>query len=234
MADENDYTRMWDGTFQTPTDSGGVYVLDAEYSVARAPAAYDSCTRELAAAGAHPRRLPCGLRYPGPYGGGRASDAVGPGPAYGWRRGLAGGRERFSFDAGPSDADRALYARGSRRLGRPGRTARNAIDAFDPVERPPHFASDSSNAHAHLSIVPDTRGAPAPTAPQQARVEKFTPWPTPSPYETAQLVLLVVLAVLVALRCLQTFVAEKRVAYVYVDPRLGGLPGAPPLLAQQT
>lgn len=173
MADEHDYTKMWSGTFTPPRigdDDRGIYLLDDEISVGRDPddddfTIPDRCTRSLYET-AHPRSYPGGQRYPGPYGGGRASDRVGPTPA---ERKLARMREGFSggsADRCISREDRDLYTQGSRRLGHPGprgmvtssREGRPAIDGVVWDNRPPHYAPDTANEDAHLYVDEDARG----------------------------------------------------------------------------
>lgn len=188
MADEHDYTSMWSGTFSPPDvgGGGGVYLLDDEASVGRAPgggAFGDRCTRALYE-DAHPRTYPGGQRYPGPFGAGRASDRVGPGFAErdadarrasarfageGFRGGGPDGPDAFDGPGRGPDADeRARYVRGSRALGHPGprgmvtsaRGARQAVDDVVWDNRPLHYADGTGNEFAHLFIDPAARGPP--------------------------------------------------------------------------
>lgn len=244
MADESDYTRMWSGVFTPPRigdEDRGIYLLDDETSVGRNSELYDEETRILYDE-AHPRTHPGGQRYPGPYGGGRASDRNGP--TLGERQavlrrdsarfageGFAGGPDGL----GPSPAERAQYIQGSRSLGHPGprgmvtsiREGRPAIDGIMWDERPPHYAPDTGNEYAHLYIDPEARG-PAlfykdTTYPGFQQVDHFggsargarggSPWRDPAMAVNA--VIFVILLVLVAMWLIvSTSVdrAEKRFA----------------------
>ena len=237
MADEFDYTRMWSGTFTPPRigdDDRGIYLLDDETSVGRNGRIYDECTRVLYD-DAHPRTHPGGQRYPGPYGGGRASDRVGPGfperEAAARRRGARHAGEGFSV--GPDAAERALYVQGSRAFGHPGprgmvtsgREGRRAIDNAVWDDRPPHFAGDTPNEFAHLFIDPEARGPPLfskdPTYPMFRQADRFGSSPADSggalaprdTLEIVKIVLFIVIVVLAAMSCLQQTVssAEKRI-----------------------
>jgi hypothetical protein len=237
MADESDYTQMWSGVFTPPRigdDDRGVYLLDDETSVGRNGKIYDECTRVLYD-DAHPRTHPGGQRYPGPYGGGRASDRVGPGfperEAAARRRGARYAGEGFS--AGPDATERALYAQGSRALGHPGprgmvtssREGRRAIDNAVWDNRPPHFADDTPNEFAHLYIDPSARGPPLfsknPTYPGFRQVDRFGSSPAGSgaltprdtntiSVEIVKVVLFIIIVVLAAM-WLMVSSAEKRI-----------------------
>jgi hypothetical protein len=196
MADEHDYTRMWSGVFTPPAVGGdsdrGIYLLDDEGSVGRNSRVYDDCTRVLSD-DAHPRSYPGGQRVPGPYGGGRASDRVGPllaerQEAARRRAGARTGGEGFAPGppaAGVTPEEQALYIEGSRRLGHPGprgmvtsaRGGRPAVDGVAWDNRPPHFAADAPNEYAHLYVAPEARGPPLfqrdPTFPGFRQVDHF-------------------------------------------------------------
>ena len=216
MADPSDYTQMWGGVFTPPRigdDDRGVYLLDDETSVGRNGKIYDECTRGhiVHDNAAHLRTHPGGQRYPGP----------------GFPEG---------FSAGPDARERALYAQGSRSLGRPGprgmvtssREGRRAIDNAVWDNRPPHFADDTPNELAHLYIDPSARGPPLfsknPTYPGFRQVDRFGSSPAGSgeltprgtntiSVEIVQVVLFIIIAVLAAMCCLQQMVssAEKRI-----------------------
>ena len=241
MADPSDYTQMWCGVFTPPRtgdDDRGVYLLDDETSVGRNGKIYDECTRVLYD-DAHPRTHPGGQRYPGPYGGGRASDRVGPGfperEAAARRAEARYAGEGFS-GSGPvgsvntSAADRSLYTQGSRSLGHPGprgmvtssREGRRAIDNAVWDNRPPHFADDTPNEFAHLYIDPAARGPPLftknPTHPGFRQVDRFGASPSGSgglspanSLEVIKIVLFVIVVVLMAM-WLMVSGSEKRIA----------------------
>lgn len=246
MADESDYTQMWSGVFTPPRigdDDRGIYLLDDETSVSakrRNGKVYDECTRGLIVNdnAAHPRTHPAGQRYPGPYGGGRASDRVGLGfperEVAARRRGSRYAGE--GFNPGPDATERALYAQGSRALGNPGprgmvtssREGRRAIDNAVWDNRPPHFADDTPNEFAHLYIDPSARGPPLfsknPTYPAFRQVDRFggspagsgalTPCDTNTiSVEIVKVVFFIIIVVLAAMCCLQQMVssAEKRI-----------------------
>lgn len=190
MADEDDYTKMWNGVFTPPQVGdyppyGGVYILDDEASVGRNTKIYDECTRVLYD-DAHPRAYPGGQRYPGPFGAGRASDRVGP--TFDEREENARRREGFLGAPPappPSEWERDEYTRGSRRLGHPGprgmvtssREGRAAVDDVVWDNRPPHFAPDTPNEYAHLYVDPAARGPPlfwsVPGYPGFRQVDRF-------------------------------------------------------------
>lgn len=175
MADEYDSLRSRAGVFVLP-DAGlddGVSLLDDVRSMPRDGGSWaeSPCTRVMYD-DSHPRNTPGGRRYPGPYGGGRATDKVGP-----------DFREMESFRTGGPSAYDDLYARGDRRLGHPGfrgqitsaRGGRPAIENVAWDNRPPHYSDESGNDYAHL--VPADRGPPlffkGPSS--LPRVEHFAP-----------------------------------------------------------
>ena len=222
MADESDYTQMWAGVFTPPPNDEGVYILDDERSVGRNTKIYDKCTRVLYE-DAHPRTYPGGQRYPGPYGGGRASDRIGP--TFDERRESIRRREKFS------GSSRDKYIQGSRRQGHPGfrgmvtsgRDARGAVDNVTWDNRPPHYAPDTPAYYAHLSIDPKARGEPlfraAAGYPNFPQVDKFRASGASgqcphkcgfAPLEIAKFVLLFVLVILLA-TWLVVSGAEKRI-----------------------
>lgn len=157
MADEYDYTSMWSGVYTPPRndDDHGVYLLDDESSIGRDNGypIRDEGLSLLYDGDVHPRTHPGGQRYPGPFGAGRASDRVGPTPDERHRA------ERFGA---------AKYTQGSRALGHPGfrgmvtsgREGRPAVDDVAWDDRPPHYADDTPNKHAHLYVDPEARGPP--------------------------------------------------------------------------
>jgi len=157
MADEYDYALQWPGTYVAPRPvDDGISILEDEKSVGRNTRIYDEATRVLYD-DVHPRNSPGGRRYPGPYGGGRASDRVGPSLEE---------RERFAARHDVTPAEHARYVRGSRELGHPGprgmvtssRRARAAVDGVDWDDRPPHYAPEAPNEYAHLYVDPAARG----------------------------------------------------------------------------
>jgi hypothetical protein len=199
MADESDYTKMWSGVFTPPRigdDDRGIYLLDDEESVGRNTGIYDESTRLLYDE-AHPRTYLGGQRYPGPYGGGRASDKIGPTlderRRADRRRNARFAGEGFSPSPGEHsrqfEQDRDLYIKGSRRLGHPGfrgmitssREGRPAVDDVVWDNRPPHYADDTPNKYAHLYIDPTARGPPLfrkdTTYPGFRQVDKFSKGP---------------------------------------------------------
>jgi len=150
-----------------------------------------------------------------------------------------GYRSRESFDGGGSP--RALYARGSRRLGHPGevtsrREGRRAVDGVAWDNHPPHFADDTPNKFAHLSV-PTPR--PPPTTvkntvyPGFVQTDGFAPGPASGPGpapgpDTAEVIKIVLLMLAVVLLAMWIMVsgAENRIALrmelALVRGRLGG------------
>lgn len=229
MADPSDYTTQWSDVFTPPRigdeDYGGIYLLDDEESVGRNTAIYDKCTRVLYD-DAHPRASPGGQRYPGPYGGGRATDRVGP--SFEEReQALRRSGARFAgegFAPGPSEDEERRYAQGSRRLGHPGprgmvtssREGRPAVDDIMWDNRPPHYAPDTPNEYAHLYVDPAARG-PAlfrkdTTYPGFRQVDHFSTPRNGQLSDTLEIVKIVIFVIVIVLAAmaLMTSHTEKR------------------------
>jgi len=232
MADEFDYTQMWPGTF-APSRSGdddrGIYLLDSDATAKGprrgGPLAFDETTRCLSDPGpsTHPRALPGGQIYPGPFGAGRISDRAGVRPSE--------LREGF-------DSDRSLYIRGSPHVGYPGfrgqvsssRSSRAAIDAVNWDNRPPHFSSETGNETAHLSVPPKPPTPPLGVYPRFNQVESFAPGP-PS-FDTIRVVLffiVVALAVSWLVSERSARISEKRICREFRLALLAVRPTVPPV-----